>query len=280
MVGDIDLGPVRIRQLQYLVEVARVGQFGDAADQLGVTQSAISQGLARLAEQLGIDLFEADGRYRRLSPAGESVAAAAAELLAEARSLERDISERVSGSAGLLRVGMIDAAVLYLLPAAIDRFRDEGGSLEIAVASSEQLVARVRDFTLDLAFVVGPEPDLRTVELTAESLHVYESRTAQSDKWVLYPSGSRTRAVIERALSGPPLTAIAGESGNPAVLAQLSSLGMGSTVLPKRVGSMNPDLRQSRKPLANRQVVGCMRAGSESDRLIERFVELALAEQS
>lgn len=120
MIGDVDLGPVRIRQLQYLVEVARVGQFGDAADQLGVTQSAISQGLARLAEQLGIDLFEADGRYRRLSPAGQAVAAAAAELLAEARSLERDISERVSGAAGALRVGMIDAAVLYLLPAAID----------------------------------------------------------------------------------------------------------------------------------------------------------------
>lgn len=137
----------------------------------------------------------------------------------------------------------------------------------------------MRDFTLDLAFVVGPEPDLHTVELTAESLHIYESRSAPSDKWVLYPSGSRTRAVIERALSGPPLASVAGESGNPAVLAQLSSLGMGSTVLPEEVGRTNPDLRRSRKPLADREVVACMRPASESDRLVDRFIDMALEAQ-
>ena len=76
----MDLSAVTIQQLRYIAAVASHDTFGDAADALFVSQSALSQGLARLEALAGMPLFETDGRRRRLTEAGERVARAIHQL--------------------------------------------------------------------------------------------------------------------------------------------------------------------------------------------------------
>jgi len=56
-----------VQQLDYLVTVVDAPTWADAAARLGVTPSALSQGLAELERRVGVPLFERDGRRRVLS---------------------------------------------------------------------------------------------------------------------------------------------------------------------------------------------------------------------
>src|SRR5690606_34475805 len=111
------------------------------------------------------------------------------------------------GETGTLRVGMIDAASLYLLPETIRRFREShaGVELRLVVDTSTALLRQLDDFALDLVFVVGPaEGEHETDEVLREPLFLYappgvEGTPAEAE-WVLYPAGSHTRTLIDEAL--------------------------------------------------------------------------------
>ena len=60
------LPDLTIRQLEYLVAVADEPTWALAARRVGVSPSALSQGLAELERRIGVDLFESQGRRRVL----------------------------------------------------------------------------------------------------------------------------------------------------------------------------------------------------------------------
>ena len=62
------LPDLSIRQLEYLVAIADAPTWAVAASQVGVSPSALSQGLAELERRVGVDLFERHGRRRLLRP--------------------------------------------------------------------------------------------------------------------------------------------------------------------------------------------------------------------
>ena len=74
---------VSTMQLQYLVAVDRSRTWAKAADSIGVTQSALSQGIAELERRLGIELFAWSGRRRVPLPHTAEVVTYARRVLAE-----------------------------------------------------------------------------------------------------------------------------------------------------------------------------------------------------
>src|SRR4051812_8645618 len=110
------LGGVTLRQLAYLREAARASSFTAAASALGLSQPALSQALSELERRVGVPLFEPAGRGRRITEDGTEVLAFAERVLAEAGELRDRLAARAGGETGTLRVGMIDAASLYVLP--------------------------------------------------------------------------------------------------------------------------------------------------------------------
>ena len=70
--APLDAGPalpdLTIRQLEYLVAVAEAPTWAEAADVVGVSPSALSQGLAELERRVGVELFDRVGRRRVLRP--------------------------------------------------------------------------------------------------------------------------------------------------------------------------------------------------------------------
>ncbi|MGR7996990.1 LysR family transcriptional regulator [Xanthobacter sp. ZOL 2024] len=100
-----------VRQLQYLVAVAREGHFGRAASMCQVSQPTLSAGIRRLEEELGLPLVIRSHRFLGLTAEGERVLAWARRMVADYDGLRRELSGTVSGLSGQVRVGAVAATV-------------------------------------------------------------------------------------------------------------------------------------------------------------------------
>jgi len=253
-----------LQQLRYFNSVAEGDTFADAAAMIGISQSALSQGIARLEQVVGARLLERDGRRRRLTNAGELDAGYARRVLGESEVLVDELEERRSGAAGTLRVGMIDAAALYLFRGQIAAFREAHPaiSLSMTVAASSDLEQRLVDFRDDIAIVVGPSYRLEAQLLVGEPLHLYGSGAdTATGTWALYPAGSRTREAIDVGLAAADIRPrVTVESGNPAVLRELAALTGSFTVLPEAIGASGTPLPLVLPAVAIREFVAVARS--------------------
>lgn len=281
---------ISLQQLTYLREMDRSNTVTAAALALGVSQPALSQALAEIERRLDVPLFERRSRRLELTEAGDRVAAFAQDVLGHAEALERWLAAYREGRAGSLRVGMIDAASLYVLPAAVRRFRDQHPDVELqlTVDRTAVLLDRLRRSDLDLAFVVGPiapgfsSDEFISTDLREEPLYLYgppDDTDPESGDWVLYPAGRQTRALIDEGLARQSIRPrVALESDSPEVLRQLVALGLGWSVLPEGVAETGPQplTRFSDEPVAHRILLALRRAGADADPRVDAFLALAL----
>ncbi|WP_072390776.1 LysR family transcriptional regulator [Hyphomicrobium sp. CS1GBMeth3] len=100
-----------IRQMTYLVALAREKHFGRAADVCNVTQPTLSSGLKALERELDMRLVIREPRFMGLTPEGERVVEWAGQILADYESLKQDVEVFRGGLRGTLRLGVIPAAM-------------------------------------------------------------------------------------------------------------------------------------------------------------------------
>jgi len=270
----------RTRTLAYLNAIARYQTFSQASEALHISQPAISQAIGAFEEQLGVALLETQGRRKVLTPAGHHLAEFSTEILSQALELRRWLDAYTQGSTGSLRVGMIDAAVLYWLPSALEQFRLSYPQVElqIFVAESNALLQRLTDFEIDLAIAIGPVPqNLVGTQIATESLRLFSPQDKTTQAWALPPAASRTRALIDRGLEQLNLVPnVMMESRNPIVLRQMVALGIAQTVLPDALAEALPQLEQMRGQfVCQRTLWAVQRPSSNPDRRSEQFIELA-----
>lgn len=278
-----------IQQLDYLVAVADADTWADAAATLGVTPSALSQGLAEVERRLGRGLFERRGRRRVLSPDAGPVLDYARDVIARTADLGRWLDATAHGASGSLRVGMIDVAAIGHFPQHLRAFRQARPEIgfRLTVVPSSQLLDQVRRNELDLAVLVRTDVDPSDVvvrPIITEALAVYGPQDANGrtkptawGPWVLFPTGSHTRSLTERALldAGAPIDVVA-ESHQPDVLQEMVRLGLGWTVLPVAQAESGPEpLRPIRRaPLLERSLVAVTRRGALPNPLAEALIDL------
>jgi len=273
------LPDLSIRQLEYLVAVSTAPSWSVAADSVGVSASALSQGLAELERRVGVPLFERNGRRRILRSGAEPVLAHARQVVALTGDLATWAERVRSGRSGRLRVGMIDAAAVGHYPETLRQFRADHGALDFTlhVAPSGALLDLVEAGELDMAVCVAPpeasmRPGIELEELFVEPLAVFTPSgrlprvSNRWGPWVLFAAGSHTRAVVEAALVelGAPLDIVA-ESNQPEVLRTMVSLGVGATALPMvQATGLGPG-----KVIAERRLVVATRRGAAGDPAVE-----------
>jgi DNA-binding transcriptional LysR family regulator len=100
-----------IRQMTYLISLAREKHFARAAQACNVTQSTLSAGLRSLERELDMRLVTREPRFSGLTPEGERVAEWAIRIIADYESLKQDAIEFRKGLKGHLRLGVIPAAM-------------------------------------------------------------------------------------------------------------------------------------------------------------------------
>jgi DNA-binding transcriptional LysR family regulator len=100
-----------IRQMTYLVALARERHFGRAAEKCHVTQPTLSAGLKALERELDMRLVIREPRFMGLTPEGERVVEWANQIITDYESLKQDVEGLRSGLKGTLRLGVIPAAM-------------------------------------------------------------------------------------------------------------------------------------------------------------------------
>jgi DNA-binding transcriptional LysR family regulator len=103
---------VFIRQLRYLVALARECHFARAAPACHVSQPALSAGLHKLECELGVRIIERTPQFRGFTPEGKRVLIWAQRILADWQALVQDVSEESpEGLQGTVRLGVVPAAL-------------------------------------------------------------------------------------------------------------------------------------------------------------------------
>jgi LysR family transcriptional regulator, low CO2-responsive transcriptional regulator len=153
-----------LRQLKVFESVARNLSFSRAAEELHLTQPAVSTQVRKLQEHAGLPLFEQLGKKIHLTPAGEEMLHSGRAIIQQFKELE-DAMTRFKGVAGgKLNVAVISAGD-YFFPALLVEFarRHSGVTLNFGVCNREELLDQLAANRTDLAIMVRPPLDMDTV---------------------------------------------------------------------------------------------------------------------
>jgi DNA-binding transcriptional LysR family regulator len=123
---------VRIEQLEYVAAVARLGSFRRAAEEIQVSQPALSESVRALERELGVDILERGRQGARVSESGRDLLPHVLTVL--------DSVDRLRGAANdqhrsrrVVRVGTVNAATVQLVTPVIRQFREAHGSTQVEV---------------------------------------------------------------------------------------------------------------------------------------------------
>lgn len=157
---------MELRQLRYFVAVAETGNISRAAQQIFLTQPALSRQIKALEEEIGQCLLERQAHSIKLTPAGETLLREARDLLLHAdQALER---VRASGRGVRLRVGYAPSLASGLLSAAVENFaqKHSNARVELLDLSTQEMLSGLEAGTLDVALTVEPGHDTRGLRWT------------------------------------------------------------------------------------------------------------------
>lgn len=252
-------------QLHILRKVARARTFTRAADELSLTQPAISQRIRRLEQVLGVEIFDrsAKGHAVRLTPAGERVLRFADEVLGRLEQLQRDLErERAARRHATVTIACDTSGVKAVLPALLAAYHARCPDVRVNLVHRprEEINAAVAAGEVDLGMQTSPwvtarfraVPILRDrVVLLAPPGHPVltepERRSAlvRTAPFVLAAPGSLSREVAEAwaAAQGFELDVVL-ESRSMDAVKEAAAHGFGLTILPE-LWVVN-DLREGR----------------------------------
>ncbi|MGK9220565.1 MULTISPECIES: LysR family transcriptional regulator [unclassified Microbacterium] len=161
-----------VRQLRYFLAIVDHGGFGRAAEQLLISQPSLSQSIASLERELGIELFHRVGRRVTLSAAGE-------ELVGHARVVVRDLESARAAMDAVrgVRTGRVDISSMPSpgiepLTTIIATFRDRHPEIAISVDGAfdvDDVISAVRSGTSEIG-LLGSAVQLRTPGVRSFSL--------------------------------------------------------------------------------------------------------------
>ena len=114
---------MELRQIRYFIEVAKKEHVTEAANSLHVAQSAVSRQIAKLEEELEVDLFIREGRNVRLTPIGEIFLEHMEQALQVIEDAKQVITEYTDPKKGTIHVGFASSLALFIMPTIISTFR-------------------------------------------------------------------------------------------------------------------------------------------------------------
>lgn len=146
-----------LRQLKVFETVARLLSFSRAAEELHLTQPAVSTQVAQLEEHAGLPLFEQLGKKIYLTPAGAEMLQFSRNILQQFQQEDEAMSQLKGISGGKLNVAVISAGD-YFFPRLLAEFtrRYSGVTLNLSVHNREELLQQLSTNQTDLAVMVRP----------------------------------------------------------------------------------------------------------------------------
>jgi DNA-binding transcriptional LysR family regulator len=170
-----------LRQLEYLVALAREKHFGRAAEACHVSQPTLSAAIRLLEEDLGAPIVERGHRFVGLTPRGQIAVEHAHRILAETENLRHGLEEIDKGLTGRLRIGAIPTAlpiVSHLTGPFYARF--PGVTVAVLSLNSHEIERGIEDFELDAGLTYLDAEPIERVKVKPICLEEYMFLTPAS----------------------------------------------------------------------------------------------------
>jgi DNA-binding transcriptional LysR family regulator len=206
---------LNLDQVHIFLSVAKHLHFSKAADELYISQPAVSATIAKLESQLGFPLFHRIGRRVELTEAGSFLQREGQRLIAQAQELHRQLEDFSGMQRGSLHLGASFTVGNYWLPLHLARFRARYPAIDIhcQLGNAEAILEGTNAGCFDLGLLTGRPPSGNACEVGRESLtlvvgrsHPWFGQRAQKPThlldtpWLLREPGSGTRQMLERCL--------------------------------------------------------------------------------
>ncbi len=146
------------KQLQYAIRLSKTLNFSQVAEQLHISQPALSKQILNLESELGVKLFDRSCTPMVLTAAGEHFIRGAEDLLYREDQLIRSMEQFHSGDAGQLTIGITPFRSSYMVSEIVHQVRNAYPNIKIKLheAGSDQLRKDVADGKFDFAVVNLP----------------------------------------------------------------------------------------------------------------------------
>lgn len=246
---------MELRHLRTIAAVARHRSLTRAGDELFLTQSAVSQQIRRLEQELGVEVFRRTSRSVELTAEGRVILGYAERVLAEVDGMHSELEEITGLLSGQLRIGGVYPTGPYDLFGMLADFRaaHPGVAIHMVEDTQDDVLAALRADELDCAFT-ALDPDALGDEYAATLLWKEEiivalphdhalTRSARvtfeqlaAEDLIAYRENSALRRRLERTMAdrglAPRNAFICTEM---AAVRGLASKGLGVAVLPRSV---------------------------------------------
>lgn len=214
--------PYSLHQLELFAAVARLESFSRAAEELGVTQSAVSVQVRHLEEALGLPLFEYLGRKLYLTDAGREVQATTHTLFESLERLDMALAQLKGLKQGRLQL-MTTTTAKYFVPRLLGSFCEQHPGIEVKlqVVGREEVLAGIENNVADLYVMGWPpaRPNLTAIPFLENDLVIIArsdhplarqkritlARLAQ-EAFLMREPGSGTRLALEQLFASQGCT--------------------------------------------------------------------------
>lgn len=239
-----------LRDLSWLLTLAEHEHVTEASSALGVTQPTLSRALARMEDELGVRLFEraADGVH--LTPNGELVVAAAADVVGRYDQLVGDLTSVLDPDAGMVRLAFLDSIASSLVPRVLRDFHEHAERVRVLLSQehAHNIAVDLASGTAEVAITSGqpagpygwhPLQEERLVLVVPRRHRLSDRRRVRladltDEELVTPPVGFGYRTLIDGLLRAADVSpAISFESQDLATIEGLVAAGLGVAIVPE-----------------------------------------------
>jgi DNA-binding transcriptional LysR family regulator len=251
-------------QLRYFRTVARLEHMTQAAHSLYVSQSSLSKTIAHLEHELGVPLFDRQGRQIRLNQYGKAFLRRVEQALAALDDGQRELADLVAGKQGEVALASMN---VYLLPGLLHAFRERSPGITFRLFGNprEATLAQLERGEVDLFFSTPSigRPGIEQVSLMMEEIclavppgHWLANREAirlsevAHEPFLALKPGYNLRELTETFCQQAGFTPrIVFEGDEPVALLLLVKAGLGIACLPALVWESVPEIAVARIPI-------------------------------
>jgi DNA-binding transcriptional LysR family regulator len=252
-------------QLRYFRTVARLGHMTRAAQELYISQSSLSKTITHLERELGVSLFDRQGRQLRLNQYGEAFLRRVEQVFAALEDGQRELADLAGGKQGQIVFASMN---VYLIPGLLQAFLERHPGISIRLSSNprQETLVQLERGEVDL-FISSPpieRPGIEHVPLMMEEIFlavppghrraqhetIRLSEVAQEPFLALKP-GYNLRELTDAFCRQAGFTPnIVFEGDEPIALLQLVKAGLGIACIPALVWRSIPEIAVARIPIS------------------------------
>ncbi len=165
-----------LKRFEYVLALSECMNFSQAASQLNISQSTLSQYIQKLEKEIGVSLFDRSATPLKLTQYGEIYVKGARKILDTYCETLDSIGDADSGAKGTVRVGLSPSRATFLLPEVVSAFKElyPDVTLKFIESKSKDIIKNLNEGNIDFAYTVtddmGDSDDFTVIESEREEI--------------------------------------------------------------------------------------------------------------